>query len=1086
MRPDRHRSPMEYELASAVVVRTPSLPCDAFAALADDAEAPRATPEARAAAVAGDERRIRERLRAWLATPIVREALHLASPGLLRALERPHHPGDAPLEDAEGAFFRYLARMMLRATPFGLFAGVTAVPLADAGCLVLGDVAAGRRVTRIDNELLAAVVDAHAATSARRPEAMLRTNGSLYRLGHELRYAEQGWRDGRRASELVRSRLTPHLARAVELAQPGIPRARLVDTLAAELPRVARHAIEAFVDQLVQAQLLEHDLAVEVTGKDPLAAVLAVLPATAPLGAQLRCVGEQLARIDAAGPGADPSSYDAPLAILSALAPDVAHGKQLQVDLARPAGDARVPTELARELVRGAEILAGLAPAPAHAALERFRADFLDRYGDGTAPLVEVLDEESGIGFESTDASRAANSPLLRGVAPARRKQAGKMTCHDGHGHLLRRLAGARLAELELDGADLEALRRPEARLPSAFAVVGTIVDGSDARRRLHVSAFAGPSGARLLGRFCNLDADIERLVREHVGAEERLAPDAIFAEIVHLPEGRVGNIICRPSLRAHEIPFLGRSGAPAERQIGVTDLLVRVVGERVVLWSASRDREVVPRLSTAHNYAGYGIATYRFLASLQDQEVTSIGRWSWGPLEHLAYLPRVRHDRWVFQAARWSLLAPQLAPLAAAARGDGGLRRARVWDAMQRLRDTLELPRLVVLVDGDHRLPIDLDNVVSVDATAQLLKTRSHAVLEELYPRPEQACVTSGGQRHAHELVVLAHRRLPVAPVRLVRPASSGVSAAPDVRKSFAPGSDWLYARIDAGPATVDRLLVDDVAPLLAWLRRRGVIDRWFFVRYDTPRWHLRLRLHGDAARLAAEALPALHDALAPACEARLAGPLRLDTYDRELHRYGGDQAIEAAEAVFCADSDAVLATLTALGGGDDDRRWLATAAGLDRMLADLGHDVPARLRVVDALRDGFARELGVDSGVRRRIGERFRGHREALEAVLAERPATGGWLEGVRAAWDQRGTALRALATLARGLEARGALTTSWFELTASLTHMHVNRLARAGLRQQEAILYELLSRAYRSRIGRASADAGAELVRAAVGSG
>ena len=64
---------------------------------------------------------------------------------------------------------------------------------------------------------------------------------------------------------------------------------------------------------------------------------------------------------------------------------------------------------------------------------------------------------------------------------------------------------------------------------------------------------------------------DLIRRVREHLRGEEAHKPDVAFAEIVHLPEGRLGNVILRPVLRGHEIPFLGRSGAPPESQLACT-----------------------------------------------------------------------------------------------------------------------------------------------------------------------------------------------------------------------------------------------------------------------------------------------------------------------------------------------------------------------------------------------------------------------------------------------------------------------------------------------------------------------------------
>ena len=64
------------------------------------------------------------------------------------------------------------------------------------------------------------------------------------------------------------------------------------------------------------------------------------------------------------------------------------------------------------------------------------------------------------------------------------------------------------------------------------------------------IHSVTGPSGANLLGRFCHADPELHRRVEEHLRAEEAHRPDAIFAEVVHLPEGRIGNVLCRPVLR--------------------------------------------------------------------------------------------------------------------------------------------------------------------------------------------------------------------------------------------------------------------------------------------------------------------------------------------------------------------------------------------------------------------------------------------------------------------------------------------------------------------------------------------------------
>jgi hypothetical protein len=95
--------------------------------------------------------------------------------------------------------------------------------------------------------------------------------------------------------------------------------------------------------------------------------------------------------------------------------------------------------------------------------------------------------------------------------------------------------------------------------------------------------------------------------------------------------------VIARPVLRRHELAYLGRSGAPRDRQLSLSDLLVSVQGERIVLRSKSLGREVVPRLTTAHNTEMRTVGAYRFLAALQVQGITPRAPLGLGHLEPAA-----------------------------------------------------------------------------------------------------------------------------------------------------------------------------------------------------------------------------------------------------------------------------------------------------------------------------------------------------------------------------------------------------------------------------------------------------------------
>ena len=84
--------------------------------------------------------------------------------------------------------------------------------------------------------------------------------------------------------------------------------------------------------------------------------------------------------------------------------------------MVKPAPDASLGTGVLKEVLRGVEMLLRFSTRPRESALDRFRRDFVSRYEEREVPLLEVLDEEIGIGFMKSQAPTAEGSPLLAGL----------------------------------------------------------------------------------------------------------------------------------------------------------------------------------------------------------------------------------------------------------------------------------------------------------------------------------------------------------------------------------------------------------------------------------------------------------------------------------------------------------------------------------------------------------------------------------------------------------------------------------------------------------------------------------------------
>jgi thiopeptide-type bacteriocin biosynthesis protein len=1073
-------APSRTKLAPAgfFALRTPLLPFDEIAAWTSGCRAADLPTDSERLddLLAADRELLRRKLRAVLEQPEVREAVFLASPDLTESLPFWYQdPAGERGQRIERALVRYFVRMASRPTPFGLFAGCSAAPLGSPTRLELPPRAGYQRHTRLDMDYLFALADAFQRQPERCRAFHVRTNSSLYRAAGRFRYVEAKVHDKERSYHLVAVDDNPYVRATLEGARDGARPTDLAAALVAQDPDIAPGVAQAFIDELIANQLLITELIPAVTGPEPVQDLVTQLTEsepTRPLSEALARAAAALQAIDAAGLGAEPERYRTIARDLESGTARVDLARLFQVDLVKPVTEVGLGEAVIAELTRGVQVLHRLGRwFMGSDPLVRFRESFVGRYEAREVPLVEALDEELGIGFDAAGEAGAEASPLLEGLAFRPRTRNTTVEWEDWQSYLFVKLEACLrqgLRELELSPHDLDQLAVPEPLpLPDAFAVTAVLsADSAEVLARgdfqVLFTGAGGPSGARQLGRFCHADPRLHEYVRDHLRAEEALQPGAIFAEVVHLPEGRVGNVLCRPVLRDYEIPFLGRSGAPADRQIPITDLLVAVRGDDIVLWSRQLGCRVVPRLSTAHNYQARSLRVYKFLCALQNQGRRANLAWEWGLFKHAPFLPRVRVGRLVLARACWRLDRDVLQAL-------GKLSGTALFRAVQTLRAERGLPRWALFAEGDNELLVDFDNVLAVETLIDLVKSQPRALLFEMFPGPERLAAHGPEGRFTHELHIPFTCRKEPTPTH--RPAPP-VSTAALIPRTFLPGSEWLYAKLYTGAATADQVLREVVGPLTREALARGTADGWFFLRYGDPDWHIRWRLHGPADRLRTEMLPRLEEAVRRLLDDGRVRKVQLDTYERELERYGGPEGIALSERIFQADSEAVLSIVELLSGDAGmDARWRLTLRGMDQLLTDLGLSWDEKRSVVRSARAAFARESPADP---QPLGDKFRRERASLEKLLvATEDEHGPLTPGIRLL-RRRSEHLAPIAEQMRSAVQAGRVAVPLPALAESYLHLHANRLLRSAQRPQEFVLYFLLDRLYEGRQARQKSGA------------
>lgn len=995
-----------YEPTAAFAIRAPLLPVERYAQLSGPPDGDRSAAQ----------------------DTLVRNAIHAASPALGHALDTASGAEMPPA--AASATLRYLIRMSTRPTPFGLFAGVGLGQWGERTSLRIAELPRPTR-TRPDMGWLLDWMLALEADPDVRNQARLLANPAAFERDGRVHLSDRGT-GGRSGLPDVSVRATGVVRQALALARDPVDRAGLCARLLA-VTGASEERIHTLVEELCRVDLLLSDLRPPLTA-DPVRYAVQRLrsrPATRDAGETLARAAAQLAALDKAP--LERNGYPAALRAARAHLRELHAGPDtdadvLQVDCALPLAGRTLNDSVATDAARAVDLLLRLHPAPGGPPhLAAYRRDFLIRYGhERRVPLLEVLDHRFGLGPPEL---RRTGWPDQGARQPP------------GRDSLLMELAAGALRdgadEVVLGESELDALSswtpRP-AQLPpslelSLFLVAADPSSIDRGEYRLLVGPnLGGQAAGRGLGRFADLlGADARELLERVARAEDQLHGDGVSAELVYLPvRHRAANVTIRPPVRRYEIPVGVAAGVPRHRVVAPDRLALLVRDGRLRLWWEDGRCEITVAAGHMLNTTG-APQVCRFLHEVGQDGVTGLCGFAWGQATSLPFLPRVRVGRIVLRPAEWRAPRDRLRDVL---RTDD---RAAFEVALKDWRNRWRVPRQVYLVAADNRLLLDLEDPEQGELLrADVRRAGGDLVLQEGLPGTADTWLPGPGGRYVNELVVPMVRRseVPGGPAAL---QSTDFSPAGEADRMRPPGSDWLFLKLYGPAAGEDRVLSGPVRDLARTLLDDGDADSWFFVRYSDPDPHLRLRLHGEPDRLMARALPRLTVWAAGLIANGLRTKFTVETYEREVERYGGEAGMPLAETIFAADSAAVASLLALLRPDGGPERLDVAVLTTQALLSGLGMDPAASLAW-----------CAVHAPPPRESGAAYRQRKDRLRALLGGGP-------GAVSAWSlEAATILRRLtdevapagARLA-ALHSDGEVSLPVDEIARSLVHLNANRL-------------------------------------------
>lgn len=366
--------------------------------------------------------------------------------------------------------------------------------------------------------------------------------------------------------------------------------------------------------------------------------------------------------------------------------------------------------------------------------LANFANRFMARYESMSVPLLEVIDKQIGIGYNSafpscstlidTIYSKSGNrhiNSVVKTYSLTIMEQAvlNRLINSDS-------LATKRIELTEKDFKKYGKINHSDfcQSFTCMFSIVGYDKNGPI----LNGVHFSGPSATCLLTRFSDGHEGIKSIVSEIAKEEQNSNKDVVMAEISHLSRPHSGNVQIRPDEREYIIPYLSNNGNVECQAINLRDLQVSVSGGKVKLKTTRLDKDVCPCFSSAYNYKFGTSDLYQFLGDVQRQNATkNLSAQLDSLLSMLGHLPRVTYKNIVVSPETWII--------------------DNFWknfdfvigkDSYINKHNKLGMPRYLSFSQGDNYFIVDSESDISIREFFNLTKKMTTIILQEFLPMAE------------------------------------------------------------------------------------------------------------------------------------------------------------------------------------------------------------------------------------------------------------------------------------------------------------------------------------------------------------
>ena len=633
------------------------------------------------------------------------ESIYTASPVLAKEMNKLTKK-EINSEKIQISLRKYFNRMSTRCTPFGLFSGCSLINWSNTPSIVTLANEEYERHTRLDMHFLCGLGADLSKTSCIKPYLKYFPNNSIYFIGDELRYIEYIYINNIRTYHISSVFLSEYTSKIVNKSTCGISQNTAVELLSMETGVSSDEALD-FFNKLIANQILVSELDPSITGEEYFFQIKNTLNRISQSNPseEIHIILNRLSTVELLLNTLNQNKvnsldkYNEIILILKEFNCALEEDKLFQTDTIVPVFGGCIDTAFQNKIMQALTFLNKLVPFDANKDLDNLKQRFADRYESKEVPLLEALDPENGLSYP--EELPPVTESVLDNINFSVENEATGIELNTFEQFMNFKIIDCHKKkenQIELTGKDLQIISNKSfIPLPASLSVIFRLIHQDD--EKIYFQSASGSSAVNLLARFGHMDNDICDFITSIAKMEQKYNPEIIFAEIVHLPQNRIGNVLQHPILREYEVAYLAKPSVKEKCQIHPSDLLVSVRNNEFLLRSKKLNKFIIPRLSNAHNFTLTPLPVYRFLCDIQTQLRKNELYFKWGNLSRIHhFLPRIIYEDVILSPSIWRFSKEDLKDIINA---HFEISRKKFL----KFKDEWHIPDLVLLTQGDNEL---------------------------------------------------------------------------------------------------------------------------------------------------------------------------------------------------------------------------------------------------------------------------------------------------------------------------------------------------------------------------------------------